>query len=207
MANRADFEVAFELIIGHEGGFTENPADPGNWTGGASGKGVCLGTKYGISAAAYPSTDIRGLQLEDAHRIYERDYWGRAGCPECPGSLAFLLFDAAVNTGVHRAVRWLQETLEVTADGQFGPRTKAALEKALEARGLIDVAGELHGRRIHFMAGLSTWSQFGRGWSRRLARIPLEAMAFWEVAADDVLEGPGMPDGLPPDESVGVPDV
>jgi lysozyme family protein len=73
------FEQAFARIIGNEGGFTSNQLDPGNWTGGKPGEGECRGTKYGISAHAYPSLDIAGLTLADAYAIYRRDYGpGRA---------------------------------------------------------------------------------------------------------------------------------
>ena len=63
MANDADFKQAFDLLIGHEGGYTNNPNDPGNWTGGKVNSGTLRGTKYGISAASYPTLDIKNLGL------------------------------------------------------------------------------------------------------------------------------------------------
>ena len=56
-----NFDKAFELLIGHEGGYTTNPKDAGNWTGGKQGVGVNKGTKYGIAANSYPSLDIKNL--------------------------------------------------------------------------------------------------------------------------------------------------
>ena len=55
------FERAFAVVLGHEGGYTADPADPGNWTGGAPGRGECRGTNWGISAASYPYLPIRAL--------------------------------------------------------------------------------------------------------------------------------------------------
>lgn len=87
-----------------------------------------------------------------------------------PG-LALIVFDAAVNNGVGQAARWLQAALGVTVDGVIGPATRAALAKA----NAEEVLTELHASRIYMMAGLNTWKTFGRGWSRRLARLPYQA--------------------------------
>ena len=97
------FEQAFKVVIGHEGGYTSNAADPGNWTGGRCGVGACRGTNWGVSAAAYPR-HIGALTLIQAQVIYRRDYWDRAQCGKLSAALALLVFDAAVNNGVGRAV-------------------------------------------------------------------------------------------------------
>jgi hypothetical protein len=57
----SDFDRIFDFVVGSEGGFTDNPADPGNWTGGKIGAGECRGTKFGISAGAHPDLDIANL--------------------------------------------------------------------------------------------------------------------------------------------------
>ena len=49
----SDFDWIFDFVVASEGGFTDNPADPGNWTSGRVGSGICRGTKFGISAAAH----------------------------------------------------------------------------------------------------------------------------------------------------------
>ena len=69
------FDRAFEETIGLEGGFSRDPDDNGNWTGGRKGLGKLKGTKYGISAAQYPSLDIESLTLHGAKEICRRDYW------------------------------------------------------------------------------------------------------------------------------------
>lgn len=55
----AVLERAYAVVLGYEGGFTQDPRDPGNWTGGRIGHGQLRGTQHGISAAAYPNLDIR----------------------------------------------------------------------------------------------------------------------------------------------------
>ena len=69
------FDRAFEETISLEGGFSRDPDDNGNWTGGRKGLGELKGTKYGISAAQYPSLDIENLTPHGAKEIYRRDYW------------------------------------------------------------------------------------------------------------------------------------
>jgi lysozyme family protein len=84
----SNFDRMFEIVAGHEGCLTAHPADPGNWTDGAVGAGICRGTKFGISAAAYPDLDIANLTLDAAKALYQRDYWQRIAGTVCqPHSL------------------------------------------------------------------------------------------------------------------------
>ena len=170
------FEVAVAAIIKSEGGYTANPADPGNWTGGQQGNGELRGTKFGISAAAYPKLDIRSLTLEDAQAIYRRDYWDRISGDNLPPPLALLVFDAAVNSGVARAVGWLQQCVGVHPDGMVGPQTLAAVGAFVEQQGDAGICTEFMTQRLIFLASLPTWRAFGIGWTRRLFRLPFEVM-------------------------------
>ena len=121
------FARCFAVTVGEEGCYTANPDDPGNWTGGEIGMGACHGTKFGISAASYPALDIASLTLDDARAIYLRDYWEPIQGDKLPPAFAMLLFDAAVNSGVATAVRWLQTILHVVEDGILGPVTLSVL--------------------------------------------------------------------------------
>jgi lysozyme family protein len=167
------FDQAFELVIGHEGGFTDNAADPGNWTSGRCGEGECRGTNWGISAAAYPRLDIRNLTIERAKAIYQTDYWLRIRGDELPAPLGLLVFDTAVNMGVGRAVLILQAALGVTQDGALGPGTLAAVRKAGPGAALC---AEFQARRLVFMAGLPVWRSFALGWARRLCALSYQAI-------------------------------
>ena len=170
------FARAFAVVIGEEGGWSAAPDDPGNWTGGAVGRGTLGGTKFGISAAAYPTLDVAALTLADAQAIYRRDYWERVRGDALPPALALLVFDAAVNNGVARASRWLQQALGVAEDGAIGPATLAAV--TARAGDGAALATEFLALRLVFMAALPTWRAFGLGWARRLCGLPFEAMAL-----------------------------
>lgn len=94
------FDAAFDIVIGGiEKGFQKDENDPGNWTGGAKGKGLLKGTKYGISAKAHPNVDIENLTLEQAKDLYWREYWVQCGCEMYGWERALCLFDCAVNQG------------------------------------------------------------------------------------------------------------
>ena len=156
------FEQAFAIVVGTEGGYVDNPNDPGG------------ATKYGVSHRAYPNVDIAALTLDLAHTIYRRDYWNRIRGDDLPPPLALLVFDAAINSGVSRAVMWLQTAVGTVPDGVIGPATLAAVQ-AHAGRG-VAVATEFAAQRAVFTALLPTFRTFGLGWARRQAALPYHAM-------------------------------
>ena len=165
----AGFLAAFAQTVGIEGGFTADRQDKGNWTGGKVGVGELRGTKYGISAASYPTVDIRNLSLDAARAIYLRDFWTPIGGDALPLPLAFLAFDAAANNGAGTAGRWVQQAAGVAADGKVGPVTLRAIAAAAAGpAGLTALCIEFQARRINAMAVLPTWKRYGLGWARRL---------------------------------------
>lgn len=153
-----NFDRAFEIVIGHEGGYVNHPNDPGGET------------KFGISKRAYPSLVISAITLEDAKAIYYRDYWQRVKCEELPDLLRYPMFDAAVNSGVGQAVRWLQTAAGTTVDGVIGPKTIAAAQTDPNR-----LFSKLMAVRLDFMTRLPTWRDFGAGWARRIASVLSEA--------------------------------
>lgn len=170
------FDDAFAALIGVEGGYSDNPRDPGNWTGGRIWVGELKGTKYGISAASYPHLDIKHLSLEDAKAIYHRDFWLRYGLDRLPGPIAAEIFEQIVNMPTKRAVENAQRACnylsvddEITVDGILGPVTRAALEKwaRKNPRALLLA---LNGEQYVYYRSLppSLRREFGVGWLRRL---------------------------------------
>lgn len=160
-----DFDKAFDRLIGHEGGYTANPKDDGNWTGGKQGRGELKGTKFGIAANTYPHLDIKNLTVAQAKAIYKEDFWDVIG--QAHGSIKFQLFDAAVNHGRGNAIRMLQRAVEVSDDGKWGPLSQAALNDMEQRSGHNDVLLRLLAYRFKFWASLSKFDAFGRGWTER----------------------------------------
>ena len=162
-----NFDQCFAFTVAAEGGFSDNAADPGNWTGGAVGHGELHGTKYGISAAAYPALDIRNLSEDAAKQIYQRDYWATIAGDALPSPVALVAFDAAVHAGCRMAVTWLQQAANVAADGVLGPQSLAAVDHGDAGA----IAREALARRVDYSARLPTWPVFGLGWSRRFVAL------------------------------------
>lgn len=154
-----NFDQAFERLIGHEGGYVNDPRDPGGET------------KFGISKRSYPAEDIKALTLERAKAIYRRDFWGVAGCDAVPDAMKFDLFDMAVNSGPVTAIKTLQRSAGVTPDGLLGPITLQALNSTPAPR----LVARFNGHRLDFMTDLKTWSVFGKGWAKRVASNLKEA--------------------------------
>lgn len=147
------FDEAVQRVIAVEGGYVNDPRDPGGET------------KYGISRRAYPGEDIAALSVERAKELYRRDYWGPAGCDAVPEALRFHLFDMAVHSGARAAIRALQAACGASVDGVLGPRTLLALSSCEPLR----LVARLCGQRLALMTRAAGWDAFGRGWARRLA--------------------------------------
>lgn len=154
-----NFDIAFNVLLKHEGGFSSHSSDPG-------GK-----TRYGITEAVARRVGYKGameeLPLDLAKRIYLEEYWKPVRADELPPAVRYAVFDAAVNSGVRQSILWLQRALGVADDGVLGPRTLAAANAAnpdaLRAR--------LISQRLRFLTNLNTFGAFGRGWTRRCCDI------------------------------------
>lgn len=143
-------------IIRREGGYSNNPADPGGET------------KYGISQRAFPNEDIKNLTYDRARFLYAQRYIVGPGFDQlAPSPLKEQLIDYGVNSGPHLAIMKLQEILGVTADGVLGPKTLAAVA-ACEVRALNN---HLMAARLRMLANLvakrPAQVQFLRGWVNR----------------------------------------
>lgn len=121
------FYEAFRFVLDHEGGYVNNPDDPGGET------------MYGISKRSYPHLNIKNLSRQQACEIYRKDFWDKLQLDDLPSRVAFVLFDTAVNCGTGRAVKLLQESLNalggtpaLECDGALGPRTREAVSQANE---------------------------------------------------------------------------
>lgn len=166
---QSNFVDAFHFTLGAEGGFTANPNDPGNWTGGQVGVGSLNGTNWGISAASYPDLDIQSLTLQQAQDIYKRDYWDALSCDSFSRPIAMVLFDGAVNSGLGRSVMWMQTVVGVKTDGILGPITKNAIMTSTQAP--LAMALDALALRAVFLSGLQVYNTFALGWDRRIVRL------------------------------------
>lgn len=128
------YEIALTFTLQFEGKSSYDVEDPGNWTGGAKGVGHFRGTKYGISAAAFPLADIQSLTLDEVRKIYFEHYWQPSGAARLQGyapDLACRFFDLAVNCGVNGASRMLQRAVNTVCTGNVQPRRRASWRQVI----------------------------------------------------------------------------
>lgn len=84
---KTNFEKAIAFVLDIEGGYVNDPKDPGGET------------KYGISKRAYPALNIAELTESKAKEIYKADYWDKLHCDDVSSPLDMCAFDTAVNMG------------------------------------------------------------------------------------------------------------
>lgn len=161
------FERALAHVLEMEGGYDEDPYDPG----GPTNRGITLsefvrdkGLELTSENFAALKAELKAITPDTVRRIYHHNYWNAACCPELPPPLALFHFDVAVNQGVVGAARMLQQAVAAEIDGEIGPLTLAAVaghpvEETLAA--YADV------RRRRYRA-LPTFWRFGKGWLSRV---------------------------------------
>ena len=156
------FEDAVKIILKHEGGYVNDPVDPGGET------------NMGISKKKYPYLNIKELTKKDAEDIYFKDYWLKAKVSKVPEELRMIYFDMVVNMGKSRAVKILQQAItakgvKTEVDGGIGPKTISnALKSGLEP-------DRLRSYRVKYYADLigrkPSLEKYWFGWYRRALQV------------------------------------
>lgn len=168
----AGFEVCLAEVIEHEGGYVDNPKDPG----GATNLGITLDTLTASRGRPVTKQEVRDLTLAEANAIYRAKYWNVVQGDRLPPGLDLVMFDFAVNSGPGRAAKVLQSILRVTPDGGIGPVTLAAVEARRSEVKLLIV--EVCEARLAFLRSLNTWGTFGKGWTSRVNAVKKVALGM-----------------------------
>ena len=193
----AIFDIAFAHVLEMEGGWSDDPYDPGGPTNLGITLAVYAATKGRVlDAGTMPAllAELRSLAPATARAIYDARYWRPAHCPELAPGLALMHFDAAVNHGVGGAIRFLQQALAVDVDGEIGPDTLSAARTLQQSEVLARYA-EL--RRARYQALPHFW-RFGRGWLRRVDATL--ALSLKQIASAERTTAPTKP-ATPPKET------
>jgi len=153
-----DFNIAVQVVLSNEGGYVNNPADPGGET------------NFGISKRSYPNVDIASLTKEAAAEIYRHDFWQYGDLSS--QALATKCLDLTVNIGKRNGVELIQTALctikrPVGVDGQWGPHTQDALNSCLESEILPEIRTEQIAHYVHWAAQNPLRYQFLKGLIRR----------------------------------------
>jgi lysozyme family protein len=152
------WDASIEFVLAMEGGYTLDPADPGGET------------NFGISKKAYPKLDIKNLTVDQAKDIYRRDYWSACRCEHMPFPFALAVFDMAVNQGTVKAIKTLQATVGVVADGIVGSFTLDAVQRSVQQKFKLFLANR-QAAYAHLMASNQNLLVFAVNWSFRVLAL------------------------------------
>jgi lysozyme family protein len=160
----SNFEPSLKKVIEHEGGYVNHPADPG----GMTNLGVTKRVWEEWVGHPVDEKEMRALTVEQVAPLYKRKYWDAIHGDRLPAGLDYCLFDTAINSGVGRASKFIQEMVGVAADGAIGNKTLLAIGQFKDVKMLVD---EYCDKRLDFLQKLKTWPVFGKGWGRRVADV------------------------------------
>jgi lysozyme family protein len=162
---------ALKAVLTHEGGYSNNPADPGG------------ATMRGVTQAVYDAyrrrlglgvRSVKFLADDELQAIYRKQYWDAVKSDELPSGLDYCVFDFAVNSGPLRAARYLQTAVGTQPDGVIGLVTLHAAENA-DPKVVIHAICD---KRLEFLQGLPDWHTFGKGWAARVSGVRALALAM-----------------------------
>jgi lysozyme family protein len=170
------FDICYASVIRAEGGFVNDPRDPGGMT------------KLGVTKRAWEAytghpvteAEMRAFTPASVAPFYRANYWNPVHGDSLPPALALCLFHVSVNAGPRRAAKLLQTVVGATSDGAIGPATIAAVTKATSARvaGLATLVGAFQDGLRAYYRSLSTFPTFGKGWLNRAAAVEKEALGM-----------------------------
>ena len=165
-----NYEYSLAQVLKSEGGYVNNPKDPGGET------------NMGVTKAAWSTwlkrTIMPGEMAQLTHAdiipFYKALYWDKSYCNQLPTGIDYMVFDASVNMGVGQSIRLLQKSLGCVADGVIGPNTMKAINDA-DVKTLID---KFSAQKEMFYRSLATFATFGKGWLRRVAEVKQIALSM-----------------------------
>ncbi|GAA5540612.1 acetylmuramidase [Ochrobactrum soli] len=175
---RSNFSTIMPYIFQEEGGYVDNPADPG----GATNMGITIGTLSKWTGHSESAQDVKNLTKDAATEIYKKQYWDKIDGDSLPSGVDYAMLDFAVNSGPGHAIKMLQQILGVLQDGFLGPATFAALS----ARSPQDLIDRLSDERAAWLRGLAAAATFGKGWQARVERVRTRALALAEKPINDI---------------------
>ena len=155
-----EFNDIIEVVLHHEGGYVNDPDDPGGET------------NFGVAKRSHPDVDIANLTKDGAKEIYKEHYWDKNKVESLSEELRHIYFDMCVNQGRGRAVKILQKAANakganLKVDGGMGPMTIAAMDGVELQR--------VRAYRVKYYADLVTrkpdLEKFYFGWFRRALEV------------------------------------
>lgn len=172
-----NYAECIKRLLVHEGGYTNDPRDPG----GPTNFGITIADYRRYKKPGATAADIRAMKVADAKDIYRSKYWGAQRCDALPSGLDDTIFDYGVNSGIGRSGKVLRRVLGLADD------TGAVTDEVLRAVARRDVKAiivAVNDERLAFLKRLRTWPAFGAGWGRRVAEVKAFSLHLADHPAD-----------------------
>ena len=167
---KENFDKAFEVMLRKEGGYSNNPLDPG----GRTNLGVTQRSWESFIGRSVTEAEMRALTPAVVKPFYKKMYWDKIWGDRLPSGVDLAAFDFAVNSGASRSVRTMQDIAGAVADGVMGPKTLAAINNVPPHEMIEAISMD----RLNFLKRLPTWPIFGRGWESRVATVDKTALSM-----------------------------
>ena len=167
---KESFARSFGELMLIEGGFANHPSDPG----GMTNLGVTKRVWENWVGHPVDEAEMRGLTPEKVMPLYKDLYWNKVKADNLPAGIDYCVFDASINSGPAKAVKWLQKSVGTEPDGSIGPATLGAVAGKLPQ----EVIRNYSDQRLAFMQSLPTWETFGLGWGRRVGEVERTALSM-----------------------------
>lgn len=180
---RENLSKSLQIVFGHEGGYVNAKTD----AGGPTKYGITLATLETYRKKPVAIADVRDLTLSEAEKIYRAFYWTQAGGDVLPSGLDYAVFDFGLHSGVMRAVKFLQVTLEKATvyngeiDGHVGPKTLEAIKDY--SGGIQRLIKDYINTRMNFLRSITNpktgFPVNGRGWTIRV--LGVDPLGKWRA--------------------------
>ena len=166
-----NWDKSCDMVLAHEGGFTNDQRDSGNHLPDGRQGSTMLGCTQ-ANWEAYvghqvTQDDMKKLTKDDVKPLYKKNYWDAVMGDLLPSGLDYAAFDFAINAGSNASRKMVQIAVGVNNDGIFGPATLKAIQNA-DAK---DVLGRFTSAKIKFYQSLSNFDVYGKGWLKRCADV------------------------------------
>lgn len=165
---KLNFDRAFDLVMKSEGGYVNDPADPGGETNLGVTKAAWL--SY-LGVKEIPINTMRELTKEKVKPFYKKMYWDKVCGDDLPSGIDYLAFDFAVNAGTGQAAKFIQRAVGAVADGAIGPATMEKVIKTSSVDLLISFSTQKENFYKDIVARKPTQAKFLNGWLSRIASV------------------------------------
>lgn len=162
---QGNFGHCLDLVLKSEGGWVNNPNDPG----GETNLGVTK--RVWEEWVGHPVESLKNLTKDQVAPLYEQKYWRPCYGEVLPRGLDYCVFSFGVNAGPGRSVKLLQQSLGLVCDGVIGPRVREKLRNS----NIADIIVSFTQLRREYYQSLNK-PMFIKGWLNRCDHEEKEAL-------------------------------